>query len=238
MARTPESSLQAALSCWDTARRLTAMGQLVRAGLTYQKGLNNFLVCINLSRFPTARSRPFDLVPVFHGMGAMGLEGVPVMERARATDWARRHARTTLAASHLADPTEGVPERIEAALASEAGSAPRLDVSGDGLLTAEARIAGAGEARLLLATLLLDRPDLRRPVKRPWPIDYVDGRVFFTVERSRFRQAVLPTCVGLSSNEEMRRLAQESLLSYERLCRQMPGYESDRDRAADVLSRL
>jgi hypothetical protein len=232
VARTAESALQTARSCWDRARRLAAAQRLVPAGLAYQQGLNHFLVCVNLSRYPNARSRPVDLGPVFHGLGAMGREGVPVMERAGATDRSRRHARTTLAASHLADPTGGDPGRIAAALATD--GPPRLDVNGDGPLTAEARIAGAAQARLLLATLLRDRPDLRRPLKRPWPVEFGDGRLSLLVERSRFRQAVLPSCVGMTPEQELRQLAGESLRCFERLV----GFDEARDRAAALLARV
>jgi hypothetical protein len=240
MGRTSDSSLQAALSCWDTARNQVAVGQRTRAGLSYQKGLNHFVLCANLTRMAQARStampRPADLMPVFHAIGAMGREGIPVMEQANATRPARRDARTTLAASHLADPVEGRPELIKEALAAGAGSRPRLDLNGDGPLSVDVRIAGAAEARLLLATLMVERPDLHRRAGRPWLIGS-GGLVSFARERRRFRQAVLPSCAELAPADEMRQLARESVFIYTELCRAVPGYESARDRAKGLLAR-
>ncbi|WP_028924099.1 hypothetical protein [Pseudonocardia acaciae] len=239
MARTPASSLQSALSCWDTARRQVARGNRVRAGLTYQEGLNYFVLCANLTWRAEARSttapRPAGLMPVFHAIGAMGREGVPVMERCGGTRAARRHARTTLAASHLADPTGGRAELINEALAAETGS-PRLDLNGDGPLSVEARIAGAAQARLLLATLMVERPDVPRRPGRPQPVG-IRGSVFPGTEIGRFRRAVLPSCMELAADDEMRQLARESVDMYTELCRAVAGHESALDRAKEILAR-
>lgn len=238
---TANGRLQAALSSWDVARNQLAMGQRLRAGLTYQDGINHLLTCISLTRTAdertTASSRPDDLMPVYHAMGAMGREAVPVMEQTNATTPVRFHARMTLAAAHLADPVEGRPELIKEALAAEAGSVPRLDLNGDGPLSAETRIAGAAQARLLVARLMVDRPGLRWEADPPWLVGS-GGPLSFGRERKRFRQAVLPSCAGMTPDEEMRQLAQESVLMYTELCRAAPGYESDRNRAEEILATI
>lgn len=241
MARNAESSVQAALASWDTAREQVANGHLKRAGLSYQKGLSYFLLCVYLTRVGEARStpqpRPGDLMPVFHAIGSMGREGVPVMERASATRPARLHVRTTLAASHLADPTGGRPDQVQAALAAEAGSRPRLDLNGDGPLTAAARIAGAAQARLLTATLLTERPQLRLRNRQPWVVER-DWPVSFARYRRQFKQAVLPSCAHLTADEEPRQLAQESAELYAELDRVVPEYASAADEAKGVLARI
>jgi hypothetical protein len=237
---TANSQLQTALSCWDVARNQLAMGQRLRAGLTYQDGLHHILWCINLARsaeeHTTALPPPDGLMPLYHAMGAMGREGVLVMDQVKATRPLRFHARMTLAAAHLADPTEGRPEMIKEALAAEAGSLPQLDLNGDGPLSAEVRIAGAAEARLLLARLMVERPGLNWEADRPWLVGS-SGPMSFIQEQERFRQAVLPSCAGLTPAEEMRQLAQESLLMYMELCRAKRGYNSDRNRAKEILAR-
>jgi hypothetical protein len=241
MARNAESSVQAALASWDTAREQVANGRLNRAGMSYQKGLNYFLLCVYLTRVGEARSsqqpRPGDLMPVFHAIGSMGREGVPVMERASATRPARLHGRTTLAASHLADPTGGRPDLVGGALAAEAGSRPRLDLNGDGPLSAAERIAGAAQARLLLATLLTERPELRLRIRQPWVVD-LDGPVSFARYRRQFKQAVLPSCAHLTADEEPIQLARESVELYAALGRVVPEYAPAGDEAKSVLARI
>lgn len=238
---TADGQLRAALACWEVARNQLATGQLLRAGLTYQDGINHILTCVSLTRLAEERTaaspRPDDLMPVYHAMGAMGREGVPVMEQVNATTPVRFHARMTLAAAHLADPAEGRPELIKDTLAADAGTSPRLDLNGDGPLSAEIRIAGAAEARLLLARLMMERPGLRWEAEPPWLVSS-GGPLSFTRERKRFRQAVLPSCAGLTPDDEMRQLAQESVLMYTELCQAMPGYESDRNEAKDILAAI
>ncbi|WP_454859284.1 hypothetical protein [Promicromonospora soli] len=233
--------LQSALAAWDVAKNQSAMGQPLRAGLTYQDGINHLLSCISLTRLAdertTALPRPDDLVPVYHAMAAMGREGLPVMEEVKATTPVRFHARMTLAAAHLADPTEGKPERIREALAADTGSLPRVGLDGDGPLSAETRIAEAAQARLLVARLMVERPDLRWEAVPPWLVGS-GGAVSFAREKKRFRQAVLPSCAGLSPDEEMRKLAQESVLVFRELSREVSGYESERKRAEQVLATI
>jgi hypothetical protein len=239
--RTANGYLQSALGAWDLARRQLATGQGLRAGLNYQDGVDHLLICANLTRQAdesgTTVPRPDDLMPVFHAMAAVGAEGIPVMEQVRAKAAVRFHARMTLAAAHLADPTAGRPELIRKALAAEAGSVPRLDLNGDGPLSAETRIAQAAQVRLLVARLMVERPGLRWAAVPPWVVGS-GGAVSFAREKSRFRQAVLPSCAGLSLDEETERLAQESALMYRELCRAVPGYESDRERAESLLARV
>lgn len=233
--RSADGHLRSAMACWDTARNQLAMGQYLRAGLTYQDGFNHLLSCVSLTRLATAE-RPGDLVRVYHAMGEMGREGIPVMAR-KATTPVRFHARMTLAAAHLADPAEGRPELIKEALAAGAGSSPEPDLKGDGQFSAETRIAGAAAARLLVARLMAERPGLRWEAEPPWLVGS-GGPVSFVRERKRFRQAVLPSCAGLAPGEEMRQLAQESVLMYTELCRTAPGYAPDRDRAKEVLAAV
>lgn len=238
---TPDGQLRAALACWEVARDQLAAGQLLRAGLTYQDGINHTLTCVSLIRLAEGRMaaspRPDDLMPVYHAMGAMGREGVRVMAQVNATTPVRFHARITLAASHLADPAEGRPELIKDALAADAGTSPRPDLNGDGPLSAEVRIAGAAEARMLLARLMIERPGLPWAAEPPWLVGS-GGPLSFTRERKRFRQAVLPSCAGLTPDDEMRQLAKESVLMYTELCQAVPGYESDRDEAEEVLAAI
>ena len=233
--------LQSALSRWDLARRQLAMGQHLRAGLNYQDGVDHLLICASMTREAdekaTTMPRPDDLMPVYHAIAAVGREGIPVMERVRATAPIRFHARIVLAAAHLADPTAGRPELIRRALAAEAGSVPGLDLNGDGPLSAETRIAQAAQVRLLVARLMVDRPGLRWAAVPPWLVGS-GGAVSFAREKSRFRQAVLPSCAGLTLDEETRQLAQESALMYRELCREVPGYESDRDQAERLLATI
>jgi hypothetical protein len=233
--RSANGHLRSAMACWDTARNQLAMGQPLRAGLTYQEGINHLLSCVSLTRL-AGDATADDLVGVYHAMGAMGREGIPVMAQ-KATTPVRLHARMTLAAAHLADPAEGRPELITEALAAEAGSSPEPDLKGDGPLSAETRIAGAAAARLLVARLMAERPGLRWEAEPPWLVGS-GGPVSFVRERKRFRQAVLPSCTGLAPGEEMRQLAQESVLMYTELCRTAPGYAPDRDRAKEVLAAV
>lgn len=238
---TPDGQLRAALACWEVARNQLETGQLLRAGLTYQDGINYMLTCVSLTRLAGERTavspQPDDLMPVYHAMGAMGREGVFVMAQVNATTPVRFHARMTLAAAHLADPAEGRPELIKDALAADAGTSPRVDLNGDGPLSAEVRIAGAADARLLLARLMMERPGLRWEAEPAWVVGS-GGPLSFIRERKRFRQAVLPSCAGLTPDEEMRQLAQESVLMYTELCQAVPGYESDRNEAKDILAAL
>ena len=240
-AHSANGHLQSALTAWDLARRQASMGQNLRAGLTYQDGVNHLLSCVSLTRLADARAtklpRPEDLMTVYHALAALGREGLPVMEQAKATTPVRFHARITLAAAHLADPVDGKPERIREALAAEAGSLPGLDLNGDGPLSAETRIAGAAQTRLLVARLMVERPGLRWEAVPPWRVGS-GGPVSFGQEKKRFRQAVLPSCAGLSIDAEMRKLAQESVLMYTELCRVVPGYEPDRKRAEEVLATI
>lgn len=230
----PEGHLRAALACWELGRNQAAAGQLLRAGLTYQDGINHILTCVSLTR-PAADAD--DLMPLYHAMGAMGREGVPMMAQVNATTPVRFHARMTLAAAHLADPADGRPELIKDVLAADAGATPRLDLNADGPLSAEVRIAGAADARLLLARLMMERPGLRWEAEPPWLVGS-GGPLSFTRERKRFRQAVLPSCAGLAPADEMRQLARESLLMYTELCQAAPGYESDRNEAREVLAAI
>jgi hypothetical protein len=239
--RTANGYLQSALGAWDLARRQLATGQHLRAGLNYQDGVDYLLICANMTReadeSSTTMPRPDDLMPVYHAIAAVGREGIPVMEQVRATAAVRFHARITLAAAHLADPTAGRPELIRRALAAEAGSVPRLDLNGDGPLSAETRIAQAAQVRLLVARLMVERPGRRWEAVPPWVVG-TGGAVSFAREKSRFRQAVLPSCAGLSLDEETRQLARESALMYRELCREVPGYESDRNQAERLLATI
>ncbi|TCC62223.1 hypothetical protein E0H73_16085 [Kribbella pittospori] len=241
MARTADSSLQTGLMRWDTARRQVQEGERRRAALTYHVGVQDVLLSVTLSRTAQASGSGLpgssDLVALYHALAAMTREGVPLMEQINATKPARRNARTGLAAAHLADPAQGRPEQVAGALAADAESPPVLDLNGDGPLSDEVLIAAAAEARLILATLLADRPDLRLPHRRPWSITTEPAR-HFAWERRRFRYAMLPSCAGLSPVDEMRQLAQESLLLYTELWRANSRHEPARDRARDLAARI
>lgn len=238
---TANGELQMALSCWDTARSRVSAGQRVRAAHAYAEGARHFLWCVNLTRSAeknsTALPRPADLMPVFHAMGAMGREAVLVLEQMGAMRPAALLARMALAASHLADPVAGNPELIKKTLAADDAAPAPLDLNGDGPLSAESRIAGAAEARLLLARLMAQRPGLRRRTGPPWLIGS-GGTVHFEQEKARFERAVLPSCAGLTPEKEMSRIAKESLGMYTRLCETVPRYETFRDEAAEIVGRI
>lgn len=55
---TANGELQAALSCWDTARDRISAGQRSRAARAYQEGISHFLWCVNLTR---SGREPLDL---------------------------------------------------------------------------------------------------------------------------------------------------------------------------------
>lgn len=241
MARTADSSLQTGLMRWDAARRQVEEGEPRRAARTYHLAVQDVLFSVTLSRMAQANGKGIpgtsDLVALYHAIAAISREGVPLMEQINATKPSRRNARTGLAASHLADPAQGRPELVAAALAADAESPPRLDLNGDGPLSAEVLIAAAAEARLILATLMADRPDLRRPLRRPWSIATEPARLF-PWERQKFRYSMLPSCAQMSPEEEMRQLAQEGLRLYTELWRANSRHEPDRERARDLAARI
>lgn len=221
-----KGQLQRALSQWDLARTQVASGQRLRGGLNYQDTINHLLRCLTQDRS--------DLMPLHHAMSAAGREGLPVMDQLNATRPLRLYARLTLAAAHLADPVGGQPALVAGAVAGDDN--PGMDLNGDGPLSAQARIAGAAQARLLLARFILERPALSWAAVPAWVVGS-GGPLNFFGERKRFYQAVLPSCDGMAPEAEARQLAQESVDLYTELCRIVPGYESERERAKRILAR-
>ncbi|MFI6303642.1 hypothetical protein ACIBCH_17350 [Amycolatopsis thailandensis] len=230
-----DDNLRQALSYWASARDKRAAGHHLRAGLAYQTGINHLLTHVSAARLATGAASRDDLVAAYHAIGAMGAEGIPLMEQANASTALRFHGRIVLAAAHLADPTGGRPDLITEALAADSSARP--DLNGDGQLTAATRIAGAAEARLLLARLMAQRPDLRWEAKPAWLVGSGAPEPF-TRERARFRQAMLPSCSGLAPAEESVRLATESVLIYSELSRAVPTHATDLSRAEKVLDAI
>jgi hypothetical protein len=219
-----DEQLQAGLSCWEEARRHAETGRRVQAGLTYQRGVNHLLLHIQLVRWTSAEQTAS--VRVFHAVGTLAREAVPVIEGARTPFHAMSHARVALAASHLADPAGGDPAGVGAALDDAPGSPAAFDLIGDGPLTAEARIAGAAEARLILARLMWRHPDFADKLRKgAWQVGGGDrdGLRHF---RRKYRRGVLPSCVGLDRDAEVRALAHEGVLLYSALRDATSGHEA------------
>lgn len=136
------------------------------------------------------------------------------------------HARVALAASHLADPVGGDPAGVGGALSGAPGSLAAFDLIGDGPLTAEVRIAGAADARLTLARLMWRHPDFAdKNRKGMWPVGS-DGRDGFLQFRRKYRHGVLPSCVGLGRDAEVRKLAHEGVLLCSALRDAASGHEA------------
>ncbi|UED87739.1 hypothetical protein [Streptomyces profundus] len=240
MARDTRRRLEEALDAWRQARELQEAGRTTRAGLAYQRGINAFLLYRNVARRDEEERdvRPrTDHTPVLYALGAIGREGVPVIEAARSRRFALAHARTTLASAHLADPTGGVPENIGPLLSGATPPLPRLDPADESPVPADERIAGAASSRLLMARLMTTYPRVLAREGGRWPVGLEEPMPFIR-ERRRFRAAVLPGCQGLGQRAEIRRLAGDGVRGYAELTRVLPRYQVDLDRATDGLQAI
>jgi hypothetical protein len=241
-----ERHLQLGWDSWLEARDLTSCGNHFKGGLTYQLGINRLLLYAFLvqrketKEKKSARGKPgtaLDTISAFHTLGVLGREGTPKIESAGAAQAAILHAHSTLAATHLADPSGGRAERITAVLLGCTHPLPRLDFGDDGPVTAAERVAGAAEARLMMARLMADHAHFLHEKKDRW---LVDGGVApnYLRHQYRFQRALLPSCVGLDTATEARRLVLESVRAYEELSSLEPCYQADLNRARAVLAGL
>ncbi|WP_062213421.1 hypothetical protein [Streptomyces sp. NBRC 109706] len=235
MARDTQRRLAEALDAWRQARDFRAAGRTTRAGLAYQRGINAFLLYRNVSRREEEERNVLprtDHTPVLYALGAIGREGVPAIEAARSRRFAMAHARTALAAAHLADPGGGVPEAVGPLLSGPFPVLPRLDPADEEPVPADERIAGAASSRLLMARLMVTYPRVLTHERDRWPVA-PDEPMPFIRERRRFRSAVLPGCQGLDRHAEIRRLAADGVRLYTKLARAIPRYQVALDRATD-----
>ncbi|RMI43217.1 hypothetical protein [Streptomyces triticirhizae] len=240
MARDITRHLTEALDAWQRARNLREAGRTTRAGMVYQRGINAFLLHRTLLRRAEseAGSAPrTDLTPVLFALGAVTREGVPVIEAARSRRFATLHARTGLAAAHLADPSRGVPESIGPTLSGPPERLPRVAPGDEAPVPADERIAGAASSRLLMARLMAEYPAVLARERRRWTVTDEEPLPFVR-ERRRFRGAVLPGCVGLDHRAETRRLAGDGVRIYTELTRVLPVYRPALDRARDDLAAV
>lgn len=240
MARDITHRLTEALDAWQQARDLAEAGRTTRSGLAYQRGVNAFLLYRTLLRraeIETGRTPRADLGAVLFALGALTREGVPVIEAARSRKFATLHARTGLAAAHLADPSRGVPESIGPILSGPPEPVPRVAPGDEAPVPADERIAGAASSRLLMARLMADYPAVLARERRRWPVADEDPLPFVR-ERRRVRTAVLPGCVGLDHRAETRRLASDGVRIYGELTRAIPRYRVALERAREDLGTI
>lgn len=216
-----ERNLHNALRFWEQGRAAEDAGQLMRAGHLYTRGLGSFLSYVKLA--PDLR-----LTEAYYAFGVLGRETARLLARSNRYT-ALQHARMALAASHLADPTRGQDELIERAV-REGGRPLRQMVpdAGTAALTPEVRIAGAADARDLLAALL-DGGDTPPRARGRWPIGsgprLGPGPVGYWKEKKRFMQAVLPSCEGLDESGERSMLRAEAELIHIELRRVLPEFD-------------
>ncbi|WP_150241600.1 hypothetical protein [Streptomyces albofaciens] len=218
-----ERSVQSALQFWEQGRRFEDQGRPVLAARRYTRGLGSFLTYVKLARTG-------QLAAAYYAFGALG------RETARLCATLNRHsalqnARMALAASHFADPTRGQVELVEREVrAGRDHTLYQLTLGRrDQVLTAEMRIAGAADARDLLASLLGDETATRPSAKGLWPIgsggDTGRGPIGYWQDKKRYMQAVLPSCAGLDEIRERLRLREEADALFTELRRVAPGFD-------------
>jgi hypothetical protein len=229
-----EHVVQKALACWAKARALDAQGRTVRATATYTKGFATFLSFLH-------RTDRSDLVPVYHAFGMISVEIAMRLDPAASGRTATEYARVALAASHFADPAAGEPPRIRNVLRDEAAEPLFQLVLGGGEqppLRAATLIGGAAEARILLAELLRKYRSQPEPGGPRWPIGSGGKPTTYLQHQKRYRRAILPSCLSMDIDAEMRQLATEGVLMYDELCRSERGFESSCRRAVETLARI
>ncbi|MFJ2214970.1 hypothetical protein ACIQVO_23000 [Streptomyces sp. NPDC101062] len=217
-----EKHLRRALRFWEQGRGFEDQGRSAWAARSYIRGLGSFLSYVKLAP-------DLQLAPAYYAFGTLGRESA----RVQAT-WhkpaALQHARMALAASHLADPTRGQVELIERAVRDGPGRPLRQILPGAGTapLRPELRIAGAADARDLLATLL-GRGVTRRDPQELWPIGsgvrLGAGPIGYWKEQNRFLRATLPSCEGLDEPQEAAALRSEADAIHQELRRLVPEFD-------------
>ncbi|WP_028924098.1 hypothetical protein [Pseudonocardia acaciae] len=232
MGRDVEHLVQKALGKWEKARAMGERGNLAFAGVLYTRAIGRFVSYFQLT--PHA-----NVVPAYHALASMGCEAAMMFDHRGDGELAIQFARAGLAASHLADPAKGEPARIRNALRDEATRPMHQYVLTDARppLRPATLIGGAAQARALLAGILRKYPGLPEPTSPRWPIGS-GGRVSYLQDQKRYLRAVLPSCVGLDNDAEMRTLATEAVLIYDELCQSEGGFESASRRAVATLARI
>ncbi|WP_329033690.1 hypothetical protein OIE71_15060 [Streptomyces sp. NBC_01725] len=217
--------LRKALEFWEQGRRYEDEDRLLLASRSYTRGLGSFLSYVKLARTP-------EPAPAYYAFGALAGEHARLLAGAGARG-AVDSARMALAASHLADPSRGqVPLIGRAVRDGRRLPLHQLTPGSRGpVLTPETRIAGAADARDLLASLL-GTGTTRRGARELWPIgsgpQLGPGPVGYWKEKQRLTQAVLPSCAGLDEIGERRRLAMEADAIHAELGRVAPGFDAGR----------
>ncbi|GAU71032.1 hypothetical protein SSP35_26_00030 [Streptomyces sp. NBRC 110611] len=222
MPRTVDRYVPMALQFWERGRRYEDQGRPVLASRSYTRGLGCFLSYVKLAQ-------DVQLAPAYYAFGTLGRELARLLAPMHRLS-ALQNARMALAASHLADPTRGQAGLIRRAVRDDRGRGMyQLTLDRRRLeLTPEVRIAGAADARDLLASLLGTGPT-RRSAQGRWPIGsgarLGRGRRAYWQEKKRYMQAVLPSCAGLDERRERARLRQEADAFFAELRRVAPGFD-------------
>lgn len=218
-----DGNLGKALRFWEQGREYEDAGRLLLASRSYTRGLGSFLSYVKLARTP-------ELAPAYYAFGSLGRETARLLIEASPRD-AVRNARMALAASHLADPSGGQLPRIERAVRDDRHPPLyQLTLGSRGPeLTPETRIAGAADARDLLASLL-GSDATWHGARNLWPIGsgprLGPGPVGYWKEKQRFMQATMPSCAGFDSSGERDRLTAEAAAIHAELHRLAVGFKA------------
>ncbi|WP_026414603.1 hypothetical protein [Actinomadura oligospora] len=223
MKRSHEDSIRKALVHWEAGRQAEADGKFLLAAHKYTRGLGSFLSYVKLAEGK-------DPAPAYFAFGCLGRELTRLLLPASRHS-ALQNARMALAASHIADPTRGDVPGIEQAVRD---GRPRplyqLSLGGERApLTPELRIAGAADARDLLASVL-EIPftaTTRKSARALWVIEDWDsfGKwLGYHTQKKRFFQAVLPSCAGMDEEDECHRLKTEADAIFAELKRVSPQF--------------
>ncbi|WP_159393302.1 hypothetical protein [Streptomyces rimosus] len=233
--------LQTALATWRQARTTASSGAPPRrTGVAYHRAVNHLqMYACMLRAGPRPREEVRDeLSATCHALSVLCRESVPKVAASGAAHYVAVHARTALAAAHLADPVRGDPGRVGAAL--DGPALERFDPDGAGDVLPAERIAGAADVRLMLASVIAERPPARGATGTPWRItEDADGgfRAAYR-DRRRFRRAVLPGCAGLDPQAEALRLGGEAVRLHAALAAGLPGHRTELARAQWQLADL
>ncbi|WP_030673870.1 hypothetical protein [Streptomyces rimosus] len=233
--------LQTALAAWRQARSTASSGAPPRrTGVAYHLAVNRLQLYASMLRGgPRPREEVRDeLSATCHALSVLCRESVPKVAASGAAHYVAVHARTGLAAAHLADPARGEPGRVGAAL--DGPLLERFDPDGAGDVPPAERIAAAADVRLLLASVIADRPPARGATGAPWRISEDAGSGFRAVyrDRRRFRRAVLPSCAGLEPQAEALRLGGEGVRLHAALAAVLPGHRTELASAQRQLAEL
>lgn len=232
--------LQMALTAWLQAREAEGNAGRIKTGLAYQRAVNHLQLYVTLLR--DGRNAPGEfadeLPAACHALSILCREAVPKVLASGAPRYAAVQARIALAAAHLADPADGQRSQIASAL--DGPVLERFDPDGVGDVSADERISGAADVRMMLAQLAVRHPPASGARGTPWPITTDCGAGALAVYRDRrnFRRAVLPSCVGMAAESEAMQLAKEAVQLYTELARLRPEHAGQRDRTVAEFHAL